>query len=151
MTLERALLVATAAVVVLGGGAILLSPGARREPPSPDADPGPTSVSPQTPLAPRPVGPTAPSAAPADAPPGEPTGTAGTGIPPGLRTPHGIDFSGVSTLYGISHVQCSSVAELQRELAAALGADGTTVIHVRTDRAENVALHRRVWEAVRDV
>ena len=27
-------------------------------------------------------------------------------------------------------------------------AEGTTILHVRTDRAENVALHRRVWDAV---
>ena len=31
----------------------------------------------------------------------------------------------------------------------ALRAPRTTLIHVRTDREENVAVHRRVWESVR--
>ena len=30
----------------------------------------------------------------------------------------------------------------------ALSAERTTIVCVRTDRAENVELHRRVWEAV---
>jgi hypothetical protein len=33
-------------------------------------------------------------------------------------------------------------------LGSAIAAGGTTLIHVRTDRADNVALHRRVWPAV---
>ena len=32
---------------------------------------------------------------------------------------------------------------------AALRSGRSTLVHVRTDRAENVALHRAVWEAVR--
>jgi hypothetical protein len=37
--------------------------------------------------------------------------------------------------------------EVRAALAAAV-AGGTTLVHVRTDRAENLALHRRVWPAV---
>ena len=33
-------------------------------------------------------------------------------------------------------------------LDAALAAERSTVVSVRTDRDENVALHRRIWEAV---
>jgi 2-succinyl-5-enolpyruvyl-6-hydroxy-3-cyclohexene-1-carboxylate synthase len=68
-----------------------------------------------------------------------------------VATPHGLDFSGVSTLYGIEHVRCSSTAELRETLDGSLRNGRTTVIEVRTDREENVALHRRVWEAVRRV
>ena len=39
--------------------------------------------------------------------------------------------------------------ELASALDRALAADRATLIHVRTDRGQNVALHRRVWEAVR--
>ena len=34
-------------------------------------------------------------------------------------------------------------------LDRSLGSPGTTLIHVRTDRQDNVAVHRRVWESVR--
>jgi hypothetical protein len=42
-------------------------------------------------------------------------------------------------------VPVASLDELHQGLA---GSEGTTILHVRTDRAENVALHRRVWAAV---
>jgi hypothetical protein len=42
-------------------------------------------------------------------------------------------------------------AETPEALRAALdGARGTTIVHVRTDRDANVALHRAVWDAVRE-
>ena len=34
-------------------------------------------------------------------------------------------------------------------LQRALAADRTTIVCVRTDREDNVELHRRVWESVR--
>ena len=37
---------------------------------------------------------------------------------------------------------------LRRELADALGGGGVTILEVRTERDANVALHRRVWDAV---
>jgi 2-succinyl-5-enolpyruvyl-6-hydroxy-3-cyclohexene-1-carboxylate synthase len=63
-----------------------------------------------------------------------------------VATPHGLDFAHAAALYGLGHEPVTSPAELH----AALAADGPALIHVRTDRAQNVALHRRVWEAVRD-
>ena len=62
-----------------------------------------------------------------------------------VATPLGIDFAHAAALYGLAHRPVATAAELQ----AALAADGAALIHVRTDRAENVALHRRVWDAVR--
>jgi 2-succinyl-5-enolpyruvyl-6-hydroxy-3-cyclohexene-1-carboxylate synthase len=61
-----------------------------------------------------------------------------------VATPHGLDFAHAAALYGLAYEPVATVAELR----AALAAGGATLIHVRTDRAENVALHRRLWDAV---
>ena len=66
-----------------------------------------------------------------------------------VATPHGLDFAHAAALYGLAHEPVAGPAELRAALDRALAADRATLIHVRTDRAENVALHRRVWEAVR--
>ena len=42
----------------------------------------------------------------------------------------------------------SDPGELREALDGALAAQIATILEVRTDRAENVQLHRRVWEAV---
>jgi 2-succinyl-5-enolpyruvyl-6-hydroxy-3-cyclohexene-1-carboxylate synthase len=62
-----------------------------------------------------------------------------------VATPTGLDVAAAATAYGARHVPVGSLDELRAGLEAA---EGTTILHVRTDRAENVALHRRVWEAV---
>jgi 2-succinyl-5-enolpyruvyl-6-hydroxy-3-cyclohexene-1-carboxylate synthase len=62
-----------------------------------------------------------------------------------VATPHGLDFAHAAALYGLAHHEASSADELHEALAGG----GPALIHIRTDRRENVALHRRVWEAVR--
>jgi 2-succinyl-5-enolpyruvyl-6-hydroxy-3-cyclohexene-1-carboxylate synthase len=62
-----------------------------------------------------------------------------------VATPHGLDFAHAAALYGLAYEPATTADELQ----AALKTDRAVLVHVRTDRAENVALHRRVWEAVR--
>jgi 2-succinyl-5-enolpyruvyl-6-hydroxy-3-cyclohexene-1-carboxylate synthase len=62
-----------------------------------------------------------------------------------VATPHGLDFAHAAALYGLSY----RTAATPDELSEALTADGAALIRVRTDRAGNVALHRRIWEAVR--
>ena len=62
-----------------------------------------------------------------------------------VATPHGLDFAHAAALYGLAYEPAATADELHEALAG----DGPALIHVRTDRAENVALHRRVWEAVR--
>jgi 2-succinyl-5-enolpyruvyl-6-hydroxy-3-cyclohexene-1-carboxylate synthase len=57
-----------------------------------------------------------------------------------VATPTGLDAERVAALFGLAY-------EPVTELAAIREAPGT-LLHARTDRAENVALHRRVWEAV---
>jgi 2-succinyl-5-enolpyruvyl-6-hydroxy-3-cyclohexene-1-carboxylate synthase len=74
-----------------------------------------------------------------------PVARAGEAYERHVATPHGLDFAHAAALYGLAHEPVQTAAELH----AALAADGPALIHVRTDRAENVALHRRVWEVVR--
>ncbi|MCW2992247.1 MAG: menD, partial [Solirubrobacterales bacterium] len=62
-----------------------------------------------------------------------------------VSTPTGLDLAKAAALYGARHVPVATVDELRAGLE---GSEGTTILHVRTDRAQNVALHRAVWSAV---
>ena len=64
-----------------------------------------------------------------------------------VATPHGLDFSKAAALYGCGFERAHTVAELRAAVEASIAGDGTTIIEVRTDREENLALHRRVAEA----
>lgn len=64
-----------------------------------------------------------------------------------VTTPTGLDLEKAAALFGARHVAVATVADLHAGLESA---EGTTILHVRTDRTENVALHRRVWSAVSD-
>jgi 2-succinyl-5-enolpyruvyl-6-hydroxy-3-cyclohexene-1-carboxylate synthase len=61
-----------------------------------------------------------------------------------VATPHGLDFSAVAALYGFAHERPRTVDELR---AAVERPGGCRLIEVRTDRAENLALHRRAAAA----
>ncbi len=65
-----------------------------------------------------------------------------------VATPHGLDFSRAAALYGCGYERPAAVGELQAALERALDAQNSTIIEVRTDRERNLALHRRVAEAV---
>jgi 2-succinyl-5-enolpyruvyl-6-hydroxy-3-cyclohexene-1-carboxylate synthase len=58
-----------------------------------------------------------------------------------VATPHGLDFARAAALYGLDHTRVDTAGEL----AEALGRPG--LVEVRTDRAENLALHRRLADA----
>jgi len=66
-----------------------------------------------------------------------------------VATPHGLDFAHAAALYGLTHESVAAPGPFRAALDRALAVPGATLIHVRTRRDENVALHRRVWEAVR--
>ena len=66
-----------------------------------------------------------------------------------VATPHGLDFSRAAALYGCGYERPASVAQLEAAVGRGLGANATTIIEVRTDRERNLALHRRVADAVR--
>jgi 2-succinyl-5-enolpyruvyl-6-hydroxy-3-cyclohexene-1-carboxylate synthase len=59
-----------------------------------------------------------------------------------LGTPRGIDCERAAALFGVAHRQLESLDELGAALRA-----GTGLLEVRTDRAENVALHRSLTAA----
>lgn len=65
-----------------------------------------------------------------------------------VATPHGLDFARAAAAFGARHALATDVASLRAELSDALAAGGVAVIEVRTERDANVALHRRVWDAV---
>jgi 2-succinyl-5-enolpyruvyl-6-hydroxy-3-cyclohexene-1-carboxylate synthase len=65
-----------------------------------------------------------------------------------VATPHGLDFARAADLYGCAHELASDPEGFGEALDRALAAEGTTIVEVRTDREANVALHRRVWDAV---
>jgi 2-succinyl-5-enolpyruvyl-6-hydroxy-3-cyclohexene-1-carboxylate synthase len=65
-----------------------------------------------------------------------------------VATPHGLDFGHAAALYGLGYERAADPEGLRAALDAALAAERSTLIVVRTDREANVALHRRVWDAV---
>jgi 2-succinyl-5-enolpyruvyl-6-hydroxy-3-cyclohexene-1-carboxylate synthase len=66
-----------------------------------------------------------------------------------VATPTGLDFAQVAAVYGFAHEPVATLPDLRTALERALSPQtGSTLIHVRTDRAANVDLHARVWSAV---
>jgi 2-succinyl-5-enolpyruvyl-6-hydroxy-3-cyclohexene-1-carboxylate synthase len=65
-----------------------------------------------------------------------------------VLTPTGLDFAQAGALYGLNHETVADVAGLRAALERALAMPGSAIVEVRTERGENVELHRRVWDAV---
>ena len=78
-----------------------------------------------------------------------PAATQGEAFVEHIATPHGLDFAHAAALYGVGYERAADVETFRAALQRALAAERTTIVCVRTDREENVALHRRVWESVR--
>jgi 2-succinyl-5-enolpyruvyl-6-hydroxy-3-cyclohexene-1-carboxylate synthase len=72
----------------------------------------------------------------------------GDGFEEHVATPHGLDFSHAAALYGLDYERPATLSQLYHALEAAVSHHRTTIIEVRTDRAQNLALHRRVADAV---
>jgi 2-succinyl-5-enolpyruvyl-6-hydroxy-3-cyclohexene-1-carboxylate synthase len=70
-----------------------------------------------------------------------------------IATPTGLDFAQAAALYGLEHERVTDVLAFRAALEHALTQRPRRagIIEVRTDRAENLALHRRAWEAVAGV
>jgi 2-succinyl-5-enolpyruvyl-6-hydroxy-3-cyclohexene-1-carboxylate synthase len=64
-----------------------------------------------------------------------------------VATPHGLDFAHAAALYGCGYERAATVDELSDAVCRSTRASTTTIIEVRTDRVQNLALHRRVAEA----
>jgi 2-succinyl-5-enolpyruvyl-6-hydroxy-3-cyclohexene-1-carboxylate synthase len=65
-----------------------------------------------------------------------------------VATPAGIDVASLCAAYGLHHLAVSTLDELRAALDHGISSDGTQLIHVRTERAVNVALHRATWDTV---
>jgi 2-succinyl-5-enolpyruvyl-6-hydroxy-3-cyclohexene-1-carboxylate synthase len=66
-----------------------------------------------------------------------------------IATPTDLDFAAAATLYGLGYERVATTSELRAALERALAPEvGSTIVHVCSERARNVELHRRVWGAV---
>jgi 2-succinyl-5-enolpyruvyl-6-hydroxy-3-cyclohexene-1-carboxylate synthase len=64
-----------------------------------------------------------------------------------VATPHGLDFSHAGALYGCDYERPARADELRSAVGRSLARRRTTIIELRTDREQNLALHRRVAAA----
>jgi 2-succinyl-5-enolpyruvyl-6-hydroxy-3-cyclohexene-1-carboxylate synthase len=64
-----------------------------------------------------------------------------------VATPHGLDFEHAAALYECGYVRPEDPGALRGAIEDSL-AGGTTIIEVRTDREQNLALHRRIADTV---
>ncbi|MCW2985167.1 MAG: menD, partial [Conexibacter sp.] len=75
-----------------------------------------------------------------------PVSTQGAEYEEHVLTPTGLDVARAAALYDARYLAVDDLAALRTALDAV--PQGTTVVHLRTERAANVTLHRRAWEAV---
>jgi 2-succinyl-5-enolpyruvyl-6-hydroxy-3-cyclohexene-1-carboxylate synthase len=78
-----------------------------------------------------------------------PVAGSGPEFEPHVATPHGLDFAHAAALYGLAWERAQDVDSFRAALGRGLQSERSTIVCVRTDREENVSLHRRVWESVR--
>jgi 2-succinyl-5-enolpyruvyl-6-hydroxy-3-cyclohexene-1-carboxylate synthase len=64
-----------------------------------------------------------------------------------VATPHGLSLERVAALFELDYVRPDGEDPLHAALDAATGSGRVTLIEIRTDRAENLALHRRLADA----
>jgi 2-succinyl-5-enolpyruvyl-6-hydroxy-3-cyclohexene-1-carboxylate synthase len=65
-----------------------------------------------------------------------------------FATPQGADLEALGELYGCSYERVDTRPHLAMAVRHALASGGTHIVEVATDRAANVELHRRIWDAV---
>jgi 2-succinyl-5-enolpyruvyl-6-hydroxy-3-cyclohexene-1-carboxylate synthase len=75
-----------------------------------------------------------------------PVATQGAEYEKHVLTPTGLEVERVAALYGAGYRSVIDLAGLREVLDTP--SDGTTIVHLRTERAANVALHRQTWTAV---
>jgi 2-succinyl-5-enolpyruvyl-6-hydroxy-3-cyclohexene-1-carboxylate synthase len=64
-----------------------------------------------------------------------------------IATPTGLDFAVAAELYGLAHERVSELAQFRASLERALAREGSSLIEVPGERAANLALHERLWQA----
>lgn len=63
--------------------------------------------------------------------------------------PHGLRFRAAAEMFGLAYAQPVTASEFERAYGEACRRPGATLLEVRTDRAENLQVHRRLQNAVR--
>lgn len=63
-------------------------------------------------------------------------------------TPTGIDLRKLAEVYGLGHTQVEKASELVPAMASSREAGGVRLVEIKTDRSENVALHRQLTKRV---
>jgi 2-succinyl-5-enolpyruvyl-6-hydroxy-3-cyclohexene-1-carboxylate synthase len=59
-----------------------------------------------------------------------------------VATPHGLDFAKSAALYGADYERPGDLGELEAGVRRSVASPGTQIIEVRTDRRQNLELHR---------
>jgi len=75
-----------------------------------------------------------------------PVATQGAAYEEHVLTPTGLEVERAAALYGTGYREIFDVAGLREALATP--PEGTTIVHLRTERSSNVTLHRELWGAV---
>ncbi len=65
-----------------------------------------------------------------------------------VLTPTGLDFARAAALYGLEHERPQDMPALRSALERRLASGRSSIIEVRCEREQNVALHQRIWAAV---
>lgn len=65
-----------------------------------------------------------------------------------VATPTLLDWADVAAAFGLRYVPVADVAGFRAALESGIGGEDVTLVHVHTDRAHNVRLHREAWAAV---
>jgi 2-succinyl-5-enolpyruvyl-6-hydroxy-3-cyclohexene-1-carboxylate synthase len=65
-----------------------------------------------------------------------------------VATPHGLQFDAVAALYGLGYERPQGIADFRAAVARSVRSRAANIIEVSTDREQNLALHRRLAEAV---
>ncbi len=66
-----------------------------------------------------------------------------------VTTPTGLDPAKAAALYGLGYELAGTIPAVRGALERALASRiGSTIVHVRTDRRENLKLHEQIWGAV---
>ncbi len=63
-------------------------------------------------------------------------------------TPHGVDLSVLAAAHGLVTVKPEGAGDVIDALRASIGAGGSRVVRIQTDRAANVEVHDELYEAV---
>ncbi|WP_426572317.1 2-succinyl-5-enolpyruvyl-6-hydroxy-3-cyclohexene-1-carboxylic-acid synthase [Aquihabitans sp. McL0605] len=63
-------------------------------------------------------------------------------------TPHGVDLTLLAAAHGLMTVEPAGGADVDTAVRASVGAGGSRLVRIRTDRTDNVAIHDKIHAAV---